>query len=89
MAIERKMRQRVSSRPTKRRWPQWPKRERGEKERENLMRKMKSKREKEEREREPDEEDEEQERERGEIEVERIFWSGFLGILYFFSYYVR
>ena len=28
MAIERKMRQRVSSQPTRRRWHRWPKRER-------------------------------------------------------------
>ena len=34
MAIERKMRQRVSLRPTRGRWPQLPKREKGERERE-------------------------------------------------------
>ena len=73
------MRQRVSQRPTRRRWPRRLERER----------KREHDEEDEERERELDEENEEQKREKCEIEVEAYILIESLGYFIFYSYYVR
>ena len=86
--------------PTRGRWPGWPKRESGEREREPDKEDEEQEkertwwgrwraRERKMREREPDEEDEEQERERGEIEVEVYVLIRSFGYFILYGYYVR